>query len=261
MEQEHIPKIIHYCWFGRGELPELAVKCIESWKTYLPDYKIVRWDEDSFDIESNLFVRQAYKARKFAFVSDYVRLYALYTQGGIYMDTDLQVLKSLDPFLHHEAFSGFETPKTIPTAVMGAKAGSPVMHAFLDYYTDRSFIKPDGNMDITTNVKIITEYCLSRGFEPNNEYQVFEGFALYPKNVFSPMDWNPDKEKIADKPIPEESYTVHHFAGSWLSEKDIRRSKSLLWRKFGRQIGFALRMTRAVVGDKAYAKIKQKYGS
>ncbi|WP_246098449.1 glycosyltransferase family 32 protein [Saccharibacillus brassicae] len=258
---ERIPKIIHYCWFGRSELPELAVKCIESWKLHLPDYEIVRWDEDSFDIESNLFVRQAYASKKYAFVSDYVRLHALYTQGGIYMDTDVQVLKTLDPFLKHEAFSGFETLRTIPTAVIGAQAGSPVIRDFLSYYENRAFIKPDGNMDITTNVKIITEYCVSRGFVPDNRYQVFEGFALYPKDVFCPLEWSPDKSKIADRPIPEESCTIHHFAGSWLSEKEIRRSKSFLWRRFGRQIGFGLRMTRTLLGDKNYSRLKQKYGS
>lgn len=256
-----IPKIIHYCWFGRGELPKLALKCIESWKTNLPDYQIVRWDEDSFDIESNLFVRQAYEARKFAFVSDYVRLYALYTQGGVYMDTDVQVLKPLDRFLHHEAFSGFETPKRIPTAVLGAQAGSGIIRDFMSYYDDRPFIKPDGNMDITTNVTIITEYCSTRGFVPNNRYQIFDGFALYPQNVFCPLNWTPDHSGIVDRPIPEESHAVHHFAGSWLTEKEIRRSKSFAWRHFGKPIGFALRMTRTVLGDKNYAKLKQKYGN
>lgn len=256
-----IPKILHYCWFGRGELPELTIRCMESWKQYLPDYQIVRWDEDNFDIQSNRFVKEAYAARKFAFVSDYVRLHALYTQGGIYLDTDVQVLKPLDPFLEHEAFSGFETTKTISTAVVGAEAGSQIVRAFMQYYKDRPFIKPDGNMDITTNVKIITEYCRLRGFSPDNRYQVLDGFTLYPKDTFCPLDWNPDHSKIAERPIPEESYTVHHFAGSWLTEKEIRRSKSFAWRHFGKPIGFALRMIRTVLGDDNYAKLKQKYGS
>ena len=108
-----IPKVIHYCWFGRGKLPKLAKKCIKSWKKYLPDYKIIEWNEDNFDINSNQYVREAYEAKKYAFVSDYVRLYALYNYGGIYMDTDVEVIKSLDEFLIHEAFSGFESPKDI----------------------------------------------------------------------------------------------------------------------------------------------------
>ena len=104
-----IPKIIHYCWFGGKPKPELAEKCIESWKKFCPDYEIVEWNEGNFNINSNLYVKQAYEAKKYAFVTDYVRLYALYTQGGIYMDTDVMVLKPLDEYLNHEAFSGFES--------------------------------------------------------------------------------------------------------------------------------------------------------
>ena len=104
-----IPKIIHYCWFGGGDKPELAVKCIESWKKYLSDYEIKEWNEENFDITQNQYVREAYENRKFAFVTDYVRLYAIYTEGGVYMDTDVEVIGSYDLFLHHHAFSGFET--------------------------------------------------------------------------------------------------------------------------------------------------------
>ena len=103
-----IPKKIHYCWFGRSKMPELALKCIASWKKYLPDYEIKEWNEDNFDLELYPYVREAYNNRKFAFVTDVVRLYALYTEGGIYMDTDVEVLKPLDCFLNHQAFSGFE---------------------------------------------------------------------------------------------------------------------------------------------------------
>ena len=100
-----IPKIIHYCWFGGNPLPADARRCIESWKKYLPDYKIKEWNENNFDINSNQYVREAYEKRKFAFVTDYVRLYALVNEGGVYMDTDVEVIKSYDPFLHHTAFS------------------------------------------------------------------------------------------------------------------------------------------------------------
>ena len=112
-----IPKVVHYCWFGRGEMPELAKKCIASWKTFLPDYQIKEWNEDNFDINCNQYVKEAYESRKFAFVTDYVRLYAIYTEGGVYMDTDVEVLKTLDPFLHHHAFSGFETDGNVPTGM------------------------------------------------------------------------------------------------------------------------------------------------
>ncbi|MEI3219550.1 MAG: glycosyltransferase [Lachnoclostridium sp.] len=99
-----IPKVIHYCWFGRGKMPELANKCIESWKKYCPDYEIIEWNEDNFDINCCPYVKEAYESKRFAFVTDYVRLYAMYTQGGIYMDTDVEVLRNLDEFLIHQGF-------------------------------------------------------------------------------------------------------------------------------------------------------------
>ena len=130
-----IPKVIHYCWFGRGKMPEMALKCIESWKKYLPEYKIKEWNEDNFDLDMYPYVREAYDNRKFAFVTDVVRLYALYNEGGIYMDTDVEVLKSLDPFLHHNAFSGFEDDKNIPTGIMASEKGGRWAKENLDYYS------------------------------------------------------------------------------------------------------------------------------
>ena len=129
-----IPKKIHYCWFGRGEKPELALKCIESWKKYLPDYELKEWNEDIFDISRNQYVREAYENRKFAFVTDYVRLYAIYTEGGIYMDTDVEVVGRFDKFLHHHAFSGFETDGNVPTGMMAAEKGSVWAKDLLDQY-------------------------------------------------------------------------------------------------------------------------------
>ena len=109
-----IPKVIHYCWFGKKPLPPLAVNCIDSWKKFCPDYEIIEWNEKNFDINSNTYVREAYENKKWAFVSDYVQLYALYNYGGIYMDTDVQVLKPLDAFLNDQAFSGFEAYDRVP---------------------------------------------------------------------------------------------------------------------------------------------------
>ena len=153
-----IPKTIHYCWFGRGQMPPLAVKCIESWKKFLPDYSLKEWNEDNFDVSANKYVRQAYENRKFAFVTDYVRLYALYTEGGVYMDTDVEVLGSYDNFLHHTAFSGFETDGNVPTGMMAAEKGSLWAKELLDGYKDRVFIKEDGSFDTTTNTFVITRY-------------------------------------------------------------------------------------------------------
>lgn len=206
-----IPKIIHYCWFGHGKLPELAVKCIDSWKKFLPDYEIKEWNEDNFDLNFSPFVKEAYECRKFAFVSDVARLYALYTDGGIYMDTDVEVLKPLDVFLKHNAFSGFENNNCVPTGIMGSEKNSVWARENLDYYKNRHFIKPDGSWDTTTNVTIITNYMLSRGLKPINKYQEFRGLiTMYPNDFFCPKDHATGKIHLT-----ENTYTIHHFSGSW----------------------------------------------
>ena len=209
-----IPKKIHFCWFGRGSMPELAQRCIESWRNILPDYEIIRWDEDVFDISSNRYVQEAYEAKKYAFVSDYVRLYALYTQGGVYMDTDVEVLKSLDPFLECTAFSGFENVHSIPTGIMASEKGFPAFGDLLTAYDDMTFMRPDGSYNLTTNVEMITNYYLARGLAQNNSYQVIEGFTLYPNIVFCPY-----KHEIGSRWFTESTVTIHHKNGSWLTEE------------------------------------------
>lgn len=206
-----IPKKIHYCWFGRGQMPQQAVDCIESWKKYCPDYEIVRWDEDSFDIKSNRYAYQAYKARKFAFVTDYVRLYALYHQGGIYMDTDVEVLKPLDRFLEHTAFSGYEDNKMVPTGIMASEKGGLWAKENLEAYNNRRFIRRDGSYDLTTNVKVITDYMMERGLRADDTFQDFPGLiTLYPHDWFCPKSW-----KTGEITITDNTHTIHHFAASW----------------------------------------------
>ena len=126
-----IPKVIHYCWFGKGKMPVLADKCIKSWKKYCPDYEIIEWNEENFDINCCDYVREAYENRKFAFVTDYVRLYAMYTYGGIYMDTDVELLKPLDSFLQDAAFIGFENKESIATAIIGCNKENKFFKAFI----------------------------------------------------------------------------------------------------------------------------------
>ena len=211
-----IPKVIHYCWFGRGKMPEMALKCIESWKKYLPEYKIKEWNEDNFDLDMYPYVREAYDNRKFAFVTDVVRLYALYHEGGVYMDTDVEVLKSLDPFLHHNAFSGFEDEKNIPTGIMGSEKGGRWAKENLDYYNDKHFINEDGTMDVTTNVQTITNIMLPYGLKQNNSYQDFPGLiTFYPKDYFCPKSYKDGKIYLTKNTV-----TIHHFAGSWLTQKE-----------------------------------------
>lgn len=210
-----IPKIIHYCWFGRGEKPEQAKKCIDSWKRFLPDYRIKEWNEDNFDINSNQYVREAYESRKFAFVTDYVRLYAIYSEGGIYMDTDVEVLKTFDSFLHHNAFSGFETDGNVPTGMMAAEKGSIWAKELLDEYKNRKFIQEDGSFDMTTNTTVITKYMLDKGLILNNKYQDFPDLCtMYPADYFCPKDHRTGKIKLTDNTV-----CIHHFAGTWRDPK------------------------------------------
>ena len=185
-----IPKIIHYCWFGRSKMPPLAIKCIESWKKNLPEYEIKEWNENNFDLNMYPYVREAYDNRKFAFVTDVVRLYVLYEEGGIYMDTDVEVLKSLDPYLQHNAFSGFEDDIHIPTGIIASEKGGKWVKDNLAYYNNRHFIKEDGTMDLTTNVITLTNYMLSLGLKQDNSYQDFPNLiTLYPKDYFCPKSY------------------------------------------------------------------------
>lgn len=220
-----IPKTIHYCWFGRGEKPELAIKCIESWKKYCPDYTLVEWNEDNFDVSSNLYVKQAYEAKKYAFVSDYVRLYALYHQGGVYMDTDVMLLKGLDDYLHHAAFCGFEDRKSVSTGLMASQKEHGLMKEFLDYYGRTEFLHPDGTYDLTTNVKTITDILLGKGLCPNGHLQTVEGYTIYPQNIFSP-----EHSRLDDGAYMADTVAIHYFAGSWKSARTLKREKSLWWR-------------------------------
>lgn len=208
-----IPKIIHYCWFGRGQMPKLALKCIASWKKYLPDYEIKEWNEDNFNLDLYPYVREAYDARKFAFVTDVVRLYALYNEGGIYMDTDVEVLKPLDQFLIHTAFSGFEGHTTVSTGIMASERGGIWAKENLAYYDGRHFRKTDGSLDVTTNVITITNYMLAKGLKPNNTFQDFPNLiTLYPKDYFCPIEQEGHKLVLTSNTV-----CIHHFAGSWIT--------------------------------------------
>ena len=135
-----IPPIIHYCWFGRSEMPMMVKECIESWKKFCPDYEIIRWDETNTNLNENDYIKEAYENGKWAFITDYIRLKVLYEHGGIYMDTDVQVCKTLDPFLIDSAFSGFENVHQIPTGIMASEAGHPFLKKLLDYYIGRHFV-------------------------------------------------------------------------------------------------------------------------
>ncbi|SHH68266.1 glycosyltransferase family 32 protein [Clostridium grantii] len=216
MDNKNIPKIIHYCWFSGKEKPNIVKKCIYSWKEKLPNYEIKEWNEDNFDININMFVRQAYNSGKFAFVSDYVRVYVLYKYGGIYLDTDVEVLQSLNKFLEHESFWGFEEKNYIATSTIGARKGNPLIKEFLDTYENKRFVKENGSIDTLTNVSVVSEMIQEYGIKLNGEYQEIEGLCtIYPQTYFSPYDYINCYSKANAN-----SFTTHHFFKSWLPFSD-----------------------------------------
>lgn len=210
-----IPKTIHYCWFGRGEKPDLVNQCIASWKKYCGEYAIKEWNEDNFDVNISDYTRQAYDSKKWAFVSDYVRLYALVNEGGIYMDTDVEVLRTLDEFLRHKAFSGFESEEYAPTGIMACVGGYPLFRELLNDYEGRRFIKDDGALDLTTNVIWISNTLLKYGLKQNNEQQDIRGFVIYPKDYFCPKS-----HLTGEMQLSPNTATIHHFSGSWKSKSE-----------------------------------------
>lgn len=220
-----IPKIIHYCWFGGNPLPEDAKYYIASWRKYCPDYEIMEWNEKTFDVRAVPYVKEAYEAKKWAFITDYVRLYALDHIGGIYMDTDVEVLKNLDVFLNKDGFSGFERVDAIPTGIMASKKGNPFINELLHEYDDLHFRRKDGTLDLTTNVTRITNSALKYGLKLNNREQELWHFTIYPKDYFCPKDCTTGQILLT-----KNTYTIHHFSGSWHSPRQKK------WQKVERMV-------------------------
>lgn len=209
-----IPKKIHYCWFGGGEMSESMQECMESWKKFCPDYELIEWNEARFDVRCNRYAREAYEAEKWAFVADMVRLYALVTEGGVYLDTDVELVKPLDG-LTFSAGIGFESDSLLSTAFMAAERGNPCFEALLAEYDGLPFIKEDGTPDLTTNVERVTEFFASRGLRRNGMRQEVAGVAVLPSEYFSPKDFQTGKLQVT-----ENTYAIHRFEGSWLCDED-----------------------------------------
>ncbi len=212
MLENTIPQKIHYCWFGGKEKPPDVLSYIETWRKYLPEYEIIEWNEKNFSIkDSNPYVKEAYENKKWAFVSDYVRLYALYNYGGIYLDTDVQLFQSFNSLLYSEAFFGFESKDYLSTSVMGAISKHWFIKEFLCHYKTRHFIDENGNLDMsTTNVVVLTKLLRKYGLILNGKHQNVKGIDIYPQLYFSDNSFL----NIFDK-YRKGTFSYHHYSASW----------------------------------------------
>lgn len=215
-----IPKIIHYCWFGRGEKPKLAQKCIASWKKYCPDYEIVEWNEDNFDIQAHPYAKSCYELKKWAFLSDYVRLVVVEQHGGIYFDTDVELLRSPDFLLEYEAFYGFENNTNIATGLgFGAEAHHPTIQSMVEQYMK---LQPDveGAYPCVVCPQLNTQALVPFGLELNGRRQNVSGAEIYPSEYFNPYESTTGRLNKTKNTV-----SVHWYSGSWMSKGTILRSK------------------------------------
>lgn len=227
-----IPKIIHYCWFGKGEKPAKVKECISSWHKILTEYEIIEWNEDNFDINSLLYTKDAYESRKYAFVSDVARVKALYEYGGIYMDTDVMVYKSFDEILGHQCVLGFEEGNYIATSFMACEPKFNLMKEFYELYINRPFYDDNGNIISGTNVTKLTNLLLDDGLIRDNSYQTLSNnITIYPQEYFSPYDYGNCIRNNTENTICE-----HLFLVSWMSKKEQLKKtiKKIIVKVFGK---------------------------
>ena len=250
-----IPKIIHYCWFGRNPLPESAQKCIASWRKFLPDYEIWQWSEEplneneyenenlnvnkladkvlAFDVNSIRYTQQAYEAKKYAFVSDYARFWILYHYGGLYFDTDVEVIKTMDDIVSRGAFMGMEEgasyqgkPMVAPGLGMGCEAGHPFYQVMLQHYASSAFLMENDTLNTTTIVEYTTRKLYEEGMTPESMLQEVNGIWIYPAEVFCPMDSTTGIIRVTANTV-----TIHHYDCSWIDHHTLRFQLHLLKNK------------------------------
>ena len=251
-----IPKTIHYCWFGFGEKPEIVKKCIKSWREQLQDYNIVEWNESNFDINMLEYTKQAYKERKYAFVADFARLWVLQKYGGIYLDTDVEVLKSLDCFLTNEMFCGFESSNGVnPGLILGAKKEHPLFDELMHFYKNNNFIDENGTINSYTTVQNMTDVLIRHGLILNCDMmQKLDAIIIYPRITFCP-----GKSARDSNTYSKETYTAHHYLASWMSPERKIRLESPYWRLIYKFLGKSGKVAKAILGEKRWIKIRNKY--
>lgn len=231
-----IPKIIHYCWFGRNPLPDSALKCIISWKKYFPDYKIIEWNEDNFDVNIIAYTKDAYEAKKYAFVSDFVRFWVLYNYGGLYFDTDVEVIKEFDDVINEGPFFGIEIdgslemnkmPVVNPGLCLGAPKGMEFYKLILDEFRKLNFYMEDGSRNWYSMIPLVSEKLADLGMRPNNDIQKVGDFVLYPSEYFNPLDSATGKLTLT-----ENTRSVHWYMASWQKQSQIVKKSKQYIRRF-----------------------------
>ena len=232
-----IPKVIHYCWFGGNELPDEAKKCIESWREKCPDYEIIEWNETNYDVTKIQYMREAYEEKKWAFVSDCARIDIIYQHGGIYMDTDVELIKPLDAFLDCGFYAGWERRDVSLNGYdgefknfvafglgFGAEKGHKVLKDLLDYYDSLKFRNVDGTLNLTACPFYQTQILVKHGLDVSERsLQSFDDIIIYPDDYFSPKSFYTGMISITENTV-----SIHHFAMSWKNNEDIY-FKKLEW--------------------------------
>lgn len=255
-EAERIPHIVHYCWFGKQEKPELIQRCIASWERLLPGYEICEWNEDNFDVGMIPYTVQAYERRKYAFVSDYARLWVLQRYGGIYLDTDVEVLKPLDAFLQHPCFFGFESDRGVaPGLIMGCTKDHPILLELMAYYQQNNFVSEDGMINTYTTVQNCTDVLLRHGLKLDASLrQTLDEITVYEKNVFCP-----DATARESGHYAPETVTAHHYAASWRSEAYNSRLHNPLWHAVVEVSSRTGKCAAWLLGQSRWDAVKRRY--
>lgn len=219
-----IPKKIHFCWLSGDPYPPLIQHCLKSWEEYLSDYEIIIWDLSKFDIESSIWVKQAFENKKYAFAADYIRLYALYTEGGIYLDSDVEVFGTFNDMLGLSSFIGLETSGDFEPAIIGAEKNMSWIQTCLAYYKDKSFIQPNGTFE-TTPLPTIVGNSLKKYYDIEPKVGIYPDCQLkiFPAEYFSPKSIHTKQIIKSDKTI-----SVHHFDGAWVEKNFRYKIKSLV---------------------------------
>lgn len=261
-----IPKVIHYCWFGRGEKNKLIQKCMRSWKKYCPDYEIIEWNEENFEINCCAYVQEAYEAKKWAFVSDYARLKILHEQGGIYLDTDVELIRNLDEFLNLEAFMGIEQEperehQEVATGLAtGAVPGHPILKEMMADYENSHFLRPDGSVDTTTCTVRNTAVLAKHGFNYKNERQIVGGVTIFPWDYFCPMY---RETHIIHRTA--NTVAIHRYGLSWTPIENQRaRSKRIRKQNWERRVHIVKHIPNVmlckIIGRHRYQRLKSFLG-